>query len=363
MKKIFMSIFFILIFIDVSFSQVVEYRGKGSVEYRGGFSGKPKVEEMRDAKEKAIKAAWNNFIANLDISGQSNYADNEKNINYQDYILETYVINEDVNKQLKEYSITVRVKIDKTAFEAKVSSFSKASSKESDEKSYVLAIFIGRQAVSQTNFKDTHTSAVSYNSTSEIASGMLGGGGDTMQIRTQNAQIKANAEISTGGSVEHKKAELKYTILPATDFSAAFNKVLSENGYEPIQYSDVLECGVPNMRDIQDQFALNDELSPELESILNKAVKNCDISYLIVGYVQMGMPEQDSSTGLKGITSTASGKVLDLRTRFAKNIASVSESYRGRGSNDTEATFNSQKSVAEATAKSIVDQLHSKGAY
>ncbi len=368
MKNIFIVFFTVCAFAAFSFAAPAEYRGKSSFEYKGGITGKPTVEEMRQAKDEAVKTAWNNFTAGLGTSRKSNYEKNKPALNINDFVLETYIIDERIDKKMKIYEVTVRIKIDETAFDNKLKSFSQAMKRDSDEKSYILAVFVGREAASETRFDDTKTSVGQYEASASAASGRASGvsygEGASAAAEIRGSEVSVKEKTVSGGSSESRKVLRKYNVMPVTDFSNAFNKVLTESGYEAVQYEEVLECGVPDMEEIKAQFAVGDELAPELKSRLNRSVKECDISYIIVGYVDIGMPRNDPATGLKEVTSSVSGSVLDLRPRFAKVIGSVgSNSFRGRGADDGEAADKAVGKAAEAAARVIVDQLHSKGAY
>lgn len=348
--------------LSTSLALATEYKGKAVIPYTSSvFSSKPSDKIKHEAIEKAIHSAWKNYTTSFNMSRQKAYKKLETEfLNHLDeYIADYTILADKVNKGTKTYTVMVRVKINESAVETKLSSESAAGKLNSGDGSYFSFIFVAREAseVKSYDAKKTSITKIESKTMAEEKSDMANG---TMLSGNSKKSMK---KVQTGGSTIRKADNICYRVSSATDMDSAINEILSPAGFEIIGYNDVVsECGGAELETIKREFSANHEISRRTRKSALRGARECEVTYFALGTLDVGMPDTDPVSGLKRVYVSVNAKVWNIEKKLPKTIASVnSDTFAGLGPNPKVAKDNALKKAATKAAKIILDQMNAKG--
>ena len=143
---------FILVFVSSFAHAEVTTKGIGTVQMK---SDDPTNIETEEAKNNAIKSAWKSFVSKFNPSKMKQYnlvkEDIEQNID--EYIISSEVIENVIDQGTKTLKTIIKIKINDTAINNKLSALSAAGQTVSGENSGIVGIFITRELESRRSFK------------------------------------------------------------------------------------------------------------------------------------------------------------------------------------------------------------------
>jgi hypothetical protein len=263
-----------------------------------------------------------------------------------------------VDKSNKTYTVMVRVKINESAVETKLSFESAAGKLESGEGSLFSFIFVAREAseVKSYDAKKTNITMAESKNMAEEKSSMNDG---TMVSGDATKSVK---KVQTGGSSVKKADKVRYRVSSNQNLDAAINEILSPAGFEIVEYNDVVsECGGAELEEIKNEFSADHEISRKTRKSALRSARECEVSYFAIGTLDVGMHDTDPVSGLKRVHVSVNAKVWNIERKLPKRIASVnSDTFAGLGPNPQVAHDNALKKAASITAKIIVDQMNAK---
>jgi hypothetical protein len=252
----------------------------------------------------------------------------------------------------------VRVKINESAVETKLSFESAAGKLESGEGSLFSFIFVAREAseVKSYDAKKTNITMAESKNMAEEKSSMNDG---TMVSGDATKSVK---KVQTGGSSVKKADKVRYRVSSNQNLDAAINEILSPAGFEIVEYNDVVsECGGAELEEIKNEFSADHEISRKTRKSALRSARECEVSYFAIGTLDVGMHDTDPVSGLKRVHVSVNAKVWNIERKLPKRIASVnSDTFAGLGPNPQVAHDNALKKAASITAKIIVDQMNAK---
>ena len=355
-------VFALAVVFGTGLAEARDYKGKAVVPYKPkAFSKKPSDEVKHKAIEKAKFNAWKNYTSGFNMARQKAYKKMEAEfLNHLDeYISEYTILADKVNKENKTYTVMVRVKINESAVETKLSFESAAGKLESGEGSLFSFIFVAREAseVKSYNAKKTKITMTESKNMAEEKSSM---NNDTM---VSGDSTKSMKKEQSGGSTVRKADKVSYRVSSNQNLDAAINEILSPAGFEIVEYNDVVsECGGAELEEIKDEFSADHEISRETRKSALRSARECEVSYFAIGTLDVGLQDTDAVSGLKRVYVSVNAKVWNIERRLPKRIASVnSDTFAGLGPNAQVARDNALKKAATKAAKIIVDQMNAKG--
>ena len=153
-----------------------------------------------------------------------------------------------------------------------------------------------------------------------------------------------------------------YELVSTADFSTKMSSVLALANYEPIDYVDLVnECGGEEPEIVQEELALDGQMSRETRKAIISAARDCEIEYLAIGTIDINQPRASAVEGYNVIVSI-NGEVLSLAKRLPKKVAAIGPvQAQAGGPEDNTAVRNALLSAGDATANEIVSRLNAKG--
>ena len=342
-----------LSFALVSGAQAIETRGQIAYSYEGGiFSDSPSDEDKATALKTAKITALKKYLSSLGPAQQKLLRDLQPRIeaNPDEFLTSCAIVAEDVNKKTKVFNLVVRVGINEQLINAELKANTASNMAASGSGSAFSSLFVARRITESKQFKERETTVTRSEAEQ---SGNYSQGTETAS-KTEMKQ--------TGGNVVRKASKNTYGKLSSTDFDASFNEIMTSNGFETIDYSDVAsECGGPAYSSLQNAFMKGDELPQDLRSKAIKAAKKCDVQFFAAGYLNVGAPETDSVSGNRKVVVSVNGMVWNIQKRLPRKVGSVGPVQAfGLGPDDDTARRAALEIAAKKAADIIASQLGTK---
>jgi hypothetical protein len=101
--------------------------------------------------------------------------------------------------------------------------------------------------------------------------------------------------------------------------------------------------------------------STTLQSVVS-GMRTANIPYVAIGTLDVGMADQDPSTGLARVGVTVNAKIYDVTQTIPDTIASVGPvQFAGMGPTEAEALANALKLAANNAARELISQVTNIG--
>lgn len=358
---VYISLFFIFFSPLGAFAK--EVKGQVSYSYKGGtFSSSPSSSDKKNAVEAAKLAAWNQYVTSFNISKQQQYQKIEKEVlnNLDKYVTSYRVIAEDIDKNMKLINMVVRVDINENRLNADLKSTTTAGSMSSGDGSVFSFVFVAREVTESKVFRAKDTNIAQVDAATSASKNSSAD--DGLKV-TQRASYTAKS--TTGGNTVLKSSQNKHGLLASTDFDASFNEILTQMGYETVDYSDVVaNCGGASVSSIKQAFVTQDELPDALRKKAIAAARECDVKYFSVGFMNVSAPQIDPVSGDQKVIVSVNGMVWNISKKLPRKVGSVGPvQFIGLGPDQDTARRNALKLAAQSAAETISNQLGSKNLY
>ncbi|MCK5680034.1 hypothetical protein KAI46_04400 [bacterium] len=347
-------------FFSISGAATINKQGLGEVVYKG-WRG-PSTAAKKNAFEKAKRNAFDKYIATFDKSKMLTYVNIRPEIesNLDLYIIDCEIIDDDIDKKSKTYRVVVEASINTSLIEIEIKKNSAVQQVTSEERSYLSFVFVARQVTARKTY-DVKITKVESNDTMEKekeTAKNLGDGGSASSEYNQTTVKKQ------GGSTVQKSDQFEYEVNSSEDINSAMVKILTEAGYEVVEavYLEDETDGLVKVQNFIDDFKYGDDISGKTRRNAVKGCRNVGIDFFAIGTMDVGAKGIDPVSGMTRVYVSVNGKVLDLRKRFPKTIASVGPvQYAGLGPDQSVASRNALIIAGENAAESLVSQLRAKG--
>jgi len=365
-KKIFLSIIFLIFSSQFSYAETVQIKSIATVSYgsSGLFSSKPPKGTEEEAVNLAKRSAWEKYISGFSDEKKNAYDIVKNSIleRLDDYIIGYQIIDTSVNKDSKRFTAAIRVEIDDSVVQSKIY---RTTAKGSEAEILFTWVFVTRAQDSVKKYKDKVVNmSKSGSSNSAIEKTVVS---DTSVAMSDDKL--STRKTTTGGSTVSKRDKVSWTKLSSKEINSEMTRALVNAGYEVIEYGDVQsedECGgrTKTVEQIQDEFVSETDLSNKTTKDIKKTSKKCDIKYTAIGTLDVMKQNIDPVSGLVDVYVSVTAKVYDTSKRFAKTVGSVGPvQYHGLGPEEPVARNNALSKAAKNAAKSIINQLRARGSH
>ena len=355
---------FLISSIAVGPAYALDVKGKGDVPYDSSmFSSKPDAETRQKAVRAAKESAWKRYTSTFNAAKLKLYSRVESGIlaNLDQYIVDSTVVDESLDKDARVFSVVVRASINETALENKLndSSAGATAAQGSGQGAMFSFIFVAREAESVKSFDARRTEIRSEEK--ELS------GSQDSAVRGGAASVGENSKtmskVTQGGSTLRKADEMKYRLRSAADVDAAMSDVLSSSGFDVVAYPDVVSnCGGTSPDVIKADFTEGDDISPQGRKGAIDGARACNVTILAVGTLDVGIQDLDPVSGNQRVHVSVRAQVWDIASKLPRKIASVGPvQYAGLGPDPEVAARNALILASKESAKAIVDQLNAKG--
>lgn len=359
----------------VSMAQVQQARGKVTVPYTGK-SATPDIKAKANlaAQLKAVEfyyaEAGESEAANFDAVRDKIIADPDR------YILETTVLAEEDSADKKQYTVTLRVSLNVANLRNAVKANSAVAKAGRTEKSPLAFLFISRQvdsvkAYDTRVFKRVDESVKVNTSGSTSNTGVEGESVSRAQVKTNSAttsQESAGANrtrtVETGGTTVRRSNESTWRLIPSANLNQVFTSTFARAGFK-VSEAALVEPYTGGQFKVsmveEDYKSGNDMKSTTLQSVV-RGMRTAQIPYVAVGTLDVGLADQDPSTGLVRVGVTVNAKIYDVTQTIPDTIASVGPvQYAGMGPTEDEARTNALKLAANNAARELTSQVTNIG--
>ena len=341
-------------------AQEVNVKGKATSKFESGlFSSSPSAEMKSKTIEAAKVAAWKRYTAAFNPAKQRSYKAMELEFlsALDQYVLDYSIVDEFTDESSSSYTVVLRLSVNGTAVDAKLSASSAAGAQMGDG-SYFAFIFLAREAASRTSFKAKETKIGTAQSGLKSQESIASTGGTTVS----GSQIKTQKKTVTGGSTVRKSDKVEYRTSSSGDINAAISEKLTVAGFEVVDYGDVVsECGGAEPDAIKAEFSVSDSLSRKTRKMAIGGARACEVSYFAVGTLDIGVNDIDPVSGLQRVYVSVRGQVWNIAKRLPKKVASVGPvQFSGTGPDATVAMRNALRLAGQKAGSIMVDQMNMK---
>jgi len=335
-------------------------KGIGEIRYSGWKSSSAK--EKAEAKANARKAAISSWASSQGSSFLKNYETvrAQVEVDVEKYILSESTITEKNDKDSKTYKIVLRVSIDDVRIKNLVDDSSATQQTSGDERSYMSFVFVSRRQTSVQSYDVKDYKRVDDISIEEGQEQEQAGASGV----AYSSETNKSRSTTSGGSKTQRSDKIAYDVASASEINVAMSEVFSTSGFEVVEaeYLEDESEGLLSVDAFKEDFRIGSDISGKTKRNAAKGAKMLDIPYLALGTLDIGVKEIDSATGNVRVNVTVTGKMISVKSRFPKTVASVGPVLiAGLGPNQTVAERNALKKAANMAAIELVNQLNSKG--
>jgi len=403
MKKAILTVIASTLLLSPAFAQTVKGKGIGSVTYEPvtqstgkdknakknaaqevGASSRDKENALRKARLNAIET----YFAERGEAENENYMRMEDKINdsLDRIILSDTILNE--KDESGKYTVTISAEINEARLRTIMRTESAASSALKSQKSEIVYLFMGREVDSLLKSGPTVTASASSKAEVSAAAGrMLNSTSNTALERKEgervtasqttatvetreksNAKVEAKveakkedmievkAEKSSSSQTLIKRDQVSYKLMPMSNYDSAITSVFSQAGFGVIDPRFVIGEHLPF---VNSDYERGDDIDASTLNGVAGKLRNEGVSYLVLATLDMDPPTIDSATGLNNVIVRAAVRVLDVSSRFPKEVASVpAYQIAGRGATDREAQNKALTESSQRAAREVVQRLN-----
>lgn len=348
-----------IVFLLVSFMFVVtahadSAKGVGEVQYKGWFG--PGKKDHQAAYQEARFNAIQRYLSKQG-SSQVKLLDQQRETvlaQLDDIILDTTLIDEDINKSLKQLRITVKAEINVPMLTSLL------EPERPEHGSNMSFVFVAREQSSIESHRDTETLKVDKRESSRDTGRQASADGGFQ------SESSKSGEVSKSGSTVRHAEDVQYRVTTTQQVNAAMSDIFSESGFEVVDavYLEDASDGRVSIESFRRDYSSGDDIDPTTLTTAVDGMRDLDIQYFAMGTLDVGLHDKDPQTGLVRVYVVVSGQVKSLKNRFPKTVASVGPvQYAGLGPSATVARNNALKLAAKEAAAQLTAQLHSKKMY
>lgn len=186
---------------------------------------------------------------------------------------------------------------------------------------------------------------------------------DSLAFTTQRGSSSTTATSTvSGGSTLLRAERIEYGVAQSEDLNSILSGELAKAGFEAVEAAFLEDSLAPGLVDaVRSDFGSGDDLRTATVRRLARAAQNADVSYVIVGTVDIGLPTTDEVSGNQRVYAKVSAKVLDLSGRLPRTVVSVAPAqHAGLGPDATVARLNALRSAADEIGREVVEQLNAR---
>lgn len=359
MKKILIIVMFLAIAVPLH-AEMLKEQGVGVMTYKGWKA--PKKAEKREAIQKAKINALTRYAAKFDQAKAMNYEKIRAKVesDVDTYVVDYSVIDEDLDKGSKIFKIVILASINASLIEIELQKLAPINKVSNVESEMMTFVFVAREATSVKKFDKRVTKRVVTESFDEETESAVAEEGD-LQYSSNN---KKDHVSTTGGSSIQKSDKVQYDVSNANEINTAMSNTFSTAGFEVIdaEYLTDETEGLVDVKMFIEDFKYGDDISGQTRRDAVKGCRMVDVMYFAIGTLDVGIKDKDPVSGLTRVFVSVTGKVLGLKKRFPKTVASVGPvQFSGLGPDQIVAKRNALILAAEKAAQELTSQMRAKG--
>lgn len=342
--------------VDVAAQETVKITAVGRVDY-SSFSSDTKTQALEEAKKTALKK----FAAKFPTARKSQLKSFEREFyaNVNDFVIEAKIQQEKKDDSIKVYSVAIVATVDTAAVDAFFIDNSAAGNQLVGDASDFGVMFIARYEVSRRSF-EVKQSTVKESNNSAILQEESASDGTTSLDSTNSKSIEVER---TGGSSERKRDKVTYepSLEASENVAYAVEEHLVNAGFEPMGIDEL--DNVPFLDEIVDKMRKSGRLPKRIEKAFKRAATDAGWTFLGIGTIDIGTPQQDLARGTVRVPATVAFKVWMLTDGRAKTVASVRpQAVYGEDRGDASvAETNAYNDAVKLALDTVVAQLQKKG--
>lgn len=345
-------------------AQTVSEKGTANVTYSGwSLSAADRQAAMRKAEVNALER----YIADSD-AAKSRIFDGKRDqiaAHVDDYILGTTQLSEEKDKHAKTYSLVIRADINVNRLMNDLGTGSASAAQVASGSHGVMTfLFVARSQASVQSFdaRVTHRTDTDSNTAQSTNEGEAV---HAHEIDTSDGRSDHTSDtVTTGGSTLTQADKVRWTVADASEVDTAMTGVFSDAGYDVVEADQIegASGGMVNVEKIRDAYSHGNDLPPSLMYSTTQGAQRAGVDYLAMGTLDVGMPDHDPVSGNVRVFVVVTGKVMAVKGRFARTVASIGPvQYAGLGPDASVARVNALKAAADQASHQMVDTLASKG--
>ncbi|MDR0576206.1 MAG: hypothetical protein LBI87_01375, partial [Candidatus Accumulibacter sp.] len=327
------------------------------------------AENQRKLEHDAMLNALENYVAERGSAMQKLYERHREEIiaDLGRYVINSVKIRDWEDKDRHTRGIEIRATIDVAALQARLDSNAAISSISEEEKSPLVVVFMTREQESVQEFDDRRLrrgrrsiqQGGEYREETEEGESIRRGSVKTHGYGRAEAGVSVTAAVETGGSRVRRNGSVTWKVETRSDeLNSVMNDIFSDAGYAVYEADEI--PGLP-LEKIRKEFRTANELSPGIRQAMTASVRQNDVFYLVYGTLDVGARERDPASGLVRAYASVQGKVLDLRGKLPRTVASaLMGPYAGLGPTEDVARLNALKEAAARAAQEISNKLNLK---
>ena len=339
-------------------AQISEAKGMGEVKYDSWhLKDEQKAQALRNAKINAVER----YVAQGGGSVGRNFSLVRDQVasSVNEYVLGYNVVSERHDEDAKRYTVVIRAELNASRLAQTLQASSTVGSAATSEKSYITFMFVARQQASVREYDEKRVTRKDTEAYVE--------GGDR-QARsgagiTYNSDEYRSDKTTTGGSTTRKADDIEYRVTTTEGINSTMTRVFSTGGFEVVDaaYLEAETGGLISLDALKDDYRTGNDISAATKRDAVKGARAVDVPYVAVGTLDVGLGDTDPVSGLARVFVTVSGKVLDVRGRFPKAVASVGPvQYTGTGPDNGVARNNALGKAADQAANALTAQLNAR---
>ena len=318
-------------------------------------------ETKKQALEKAKKAALKRYSSKLPTAKKRLLKSMEKEFynSVDDFIVEVKIQQEKDYPDKGKYAVVIAAYIDPGAIDAFFIDNSAAGNQIAGDASDFGAMFIARQETSRRAYDVKTTKVRESESSASIKEESASGGTSSVDSTTSKSlDVKR-----TGGSKQRKRDKVFYepSLEVSEEVAFAVEEQLVNSGFEPMGIDELDD--VPFLDEIIGKMKKSGRLPKRIEKQYKRAAIDAGWSFLGMGLIDIGVPEQDAARGTVRVPAIVSFKVWMLTDGRAKTVASVRPQavYGQDRGNASVAQTNAYNVAVKLALDRVVAQLQKKG--
>jgi len=356
-KLLFILTLFVMVFPANLCAQLTTEQGVGQVIFKGW--GSPNTKARQEAIRKAKLNALIRYTAKFDQAKAMNYEKIKSTVEAEidKFVPDYNIIDEDVDKKAKLLRIAIQASINSRAIDIELHKVSSTHGESVKEQSYIAIVFVAREAKAVKKFKERKTEISTEDSSGDVTESTTAEEGDL----SFSSESSRDLRKTTGGSSVQKADQVKWDVSSANEINTAMNNIFSTAGFEVVD-ADYLSDGLVSVEEFIDDYKYGDRISGSTKRDAVAGLRSEGIQYFAIGTLDVGMKDVDPVSGLTRVFVSVTGKILSLKKKFPKTVASVGPiQFSGLGPDQRVAKINALTLAAKKAAKEMTSQLRAKG--
>ncbi|MCQ6261957.1 hypothetical protein MLD55_08420 [Alcanivorax sp. MM125-6] len=340
-------------------AQIPQAKGMGEVRYdTWRLKDEQKAQALHDAKVNAVER----YVAQGGVSVGRNFSLVRDRVasSVDDYVLGYNLVSETHDKDAKRYGVVIRAELNASRLTQTLQDASAVGSASTAEKSYITFMFVARQQASVREYDDKR---VTRQDTEAYVEGSDRQARSGTGIEYSSNEYRSD-KSTTGGSTTRKADDVEYRVSTTEGINSTMTRVFSTGGFEVVDaaYLEAETGGLISLDALKEDYRTGNDISPETKRDAVQGARVVEVPYVAVGTLDVGLGDKDPVSGLARVFVTVSGKVLDVRGRFPKTVASVGPvQYAGTGPDNGVARNNALANAADEAAQALTAQLNARG--